>query len=231
MTEKQKYQDYPKNFEVKHDNGETIICHSSSENCQILTEVMPGYSPEEKKLIIDTSIATLQAVDKYCQGLSADIFSGLHVVIGEDLAGGGGEAIVEENRIVLNGRKMLISLNDMRRVSGSYSENELVDFPDPDSPASALQYTLVHEVGHILDWYTESGQPYHRIPAEESPTSYGRTTDQWHTDSKDHEAFAEGFAHAVYGVPISEAMAGVVKRTVEARAREVAEKRLGGVES
>jgi len=60
MTEKQKYQDYPKNFEVKHDNGETIICHSGSENCQILTEVMPGYSPEENKLIIDTSIATLQ---------------------------------------------------------------------------------------------------------------------------------------------------------------------------
>lgn len=36
--------------------------------------------------------------------------------------------------------------------------------------------------------HPEHDEAYHRVATSESPTKYGRETDDWHSDSKDHEA-------------------------------------------
>lgn len=215
--------DHPEHFDVHHENGEALMCMSSGGECRILVEVMAGYSSEEEQLLIASTTSALEAIDHFTGGKAADIFTGLHIKIGEDITDGGAKAVAEENQVLLSGRKMLLSIAEMKQVSGSYDADELSDFPDENRPAGALEYTLVHEIGHILDGQTQTGNAYHRIDASESPTKYGREADKWHDSNKDHEAFAEGFAHAVYGMPVSDAMKAAVRETVDARVQEIIE--------
>lgn len=199
------------------------MCMSSGGECRVLVEVMLGYSPEEERQLIASTTGALQAIDQFTGGKAADIFTGLHIKIGEDIAEGGAKAAAEENQVLLNGRKMLLSVAEMRQVSGAYSDEELAGFPDEQRPGGALEYTLVHEIGHVLDGQTKAGEVYHRVAASESPTKYGREADEWHSDNKDHEAFAEGFAHAVYGMSVSKTMEVAVRETIGARLQEIAE--------
>ena len=232
MTETLNRPEHPEHFsEVHHENGEALMCMSSGGECRVLVEVMPGYSPEEEQQLIDSTTGALQAIDQYTGGKAADIFTGLHIKIGEDVAEGGAKAVAKENAVLLNGRKMLLSVAEMRQVSGAYSDEELAGFPDEQRPGGALEYTLVHEIGHVLDGQTKTGEAYHRVAASESPTKYGRETDEWHADNKDHEAFAEGFAHAVYGMPISETMEATVRETIDARLQEITESQANATET
>ncbi len=221
MTETHTRPDHPEHFDVHHENGEALMCMSSGGECRVLVEVMPGYTPEEEQQLIASTTSALEAIDHFTGGKAADIFTGMHIKIGEDVAEGGAKAVAEENQVLLNGRKMLLSIAEMRQVSGAYSDDELASFPDEHRPGGALEYSLVHEIGHVLDGRTETGEAYHRIDASESPTKYGREFDKWHDDNKDHEAFAEGFAHAVWDMPVSEAMGNTVRDTVNARFQEI----------
>lgn len=232
MTETLNRPEHPEHFsEVHHENGEALMCMSSGGECRVLVEVMPGYSPEEEQQLIASTTGALQAIDQFTGGKAADIFTGLHIKIGEDVAEGGAKAVAEENAVLLNGRKMLLSVAEMRQLSGAYRDEELAGFPDEQRPGGALEYTLVHEIGHVLDGQTKTGEAYHRVAASESPTKYGRETDEWHADNKDHEAFAEGFAHAVYGMPVSETMEATVRETIGARLREIAEGQANAAET
>ncbi len=215
--------DHSEHFDIHHENGEALVCMSNNGECRILVEVSAGYTPEEEQQLIKSTTDALDAVNKFTDGRAAEIFSGLHIRIGEDVTEGGAKAVAEENRVLLNGRKMLMSIAEMRRVSGAYGDEELNDFPDEHRPGGALEYTLVHEMAHVLDGQTKTGEAYHRVAASESPTIYGREFDKWNTNNKDHEAFAEGFAHAVWGMPVSETMKTIVYETVDTRLQELAE--------
>ncbi|MFY9228191.1 MAG: hypothetical protein WAO28_02590 [Candidatus Microsaccharimonas sp.] len=221
MIEVLKSSEHPAHFETHHENGETIICVSSSGECKILVEITPGYTAEEEMLITQSTENALQAIDRLLGGKSGDIFAGLHIKIGEDITEGGGKAIAEENTVLLNGRKMLLSIDEMREISGAYDDAELAGFADTQRPGGTLEYTLTHEMGHILDGQTEAGDQYHRVSAAESPTRYGRDADEWNDDNKDHEAFAEGFAHLAYGMPVSSSLEASVRDTIQSRLAEV----------
>lgn len=182
----------------------------------VQVKIAEGYSTDEERHLSEAVAKTLAAVDTFTSGQSSKIFDGLQIVIGEDVDGGG-LALPEENKVLLNGRKMLLSVAEMREVSGAYDPSDLNVFPDVHRPAGAMEYNLAHEMGHILDGQTQSGTPYHRVSAVESPTRYGREFDRFNSENKDHEAFADGFAHMVYGMPVSEAMEAAVKRTISDR--------------
>ncbi len=184
-------------------------------------EISEEYNDEERRQLTDVTKEALTTVNEYLHGKTEDIFIGLTIKIGENVAQGGGEALSDKNMITLNGRLMLMSISEMRHKVPDYSHEELRGSTiDEDEPGGALKYTLAHEMGHILDELTESGNKMHRVAATESPTKYGREPDQWNTE-KDHEAFAEGFAHMVYGMPVSETLAQAVRQTIEAKLLEV----------
>ena len=229
MTETHKKPAHPEHFDVHHEDGEAVMCMSSDGECRVLVEIMPGYTPEEEQQLISSTTSALEAVDHFTGGRAVDIFTGLHIKLGEDETQSGG-AFPKENLVVLNGRKMLLSVAEMRTVSGSYNDEELADFSDVNRPGGALEYTLVHEMGHILDGVGADGKHPFRVSPNESPTNYGRVPDKYH-DEKYHEAFAEGFAHAVWGMPISETMETTVRETIDARAQEIAESQATAIET
>ncbi len=222
MTETLNRPEHPEHFsEVHHENGEALMCMSSGGVCRVLVEVMPGYSPEEQQQLIESTTRALEAVNQLTSGRAAEIFTGLHIKLGEDETESGG-AFPDENTIVLNTRKMLLSLAEMRRISGSYDDEELADFPDVERPGGALEYTLAHEMGHILDGHGADGKHPFRVSPDESPTQYGRIPDEYH-DEKYHEAFAEGFAHMAWGMSVSEAMEAAVREAIDERLQEITE--------
>lgn len=183
-------------------------------------EISDEYNSDEHQLLIDVTNKTLDTIDNFLDGRTRDIFKGLRIKIGENVAKGGGEAISTQNTIALNGRPMLMSIAKMRHVAG-YLPKELTDSSiGENEQGGALRYTLAHEMGHILDELTESGHKMHRIAAKESPTKYGREADEWNTE-KDHEAFAEGFAHMVYGMQVSETLAKAIDETIQAKIAEI----------
>lgn len=194
---------YPQDIETKTDS---IL--------SINIEISKDYSDSEKHQLIESTNQALIMIDEFMGGHAAKVFKGLSINIGEGLAPGGGEALSAENKVNLNGRAMLMSLAEMRTKVPDYSESELRGSTiEENEPGGALKYTLVHEMGHILDELTKEGNVRHRIPASESPTRYGREPDEWNSE-KDHEAFAEGFAGAVWGMRISEALRKVIHETI-----------------
>lgn len=186
----------------------------------VIIELSDEYNDEELQQLKDATKEALISVNEYLDGKLEDIFGGLKIRIGEDI-NGGGEAIATENLVELNGTRMLMSLAEMREKVPNYNDDELTGSKiDDNEVCGALKYTLVHEMGHILDELTETGDKMHRVSANESPTKYGREADE-HSTEKDHEAFAEGFAHMVYGMPVSEALAKAVNETIGLKLAEV----------
>ena len=223
MTETLAKSEFPEHFDVHHENNEALMCLSSGGECRVLAEIKSaefGYTPEEERRLLQASVEALGAIDHLADGKATDLFAGLHIIIGEDLAGGGAVAQAEKNEVLVNGRKTLLTLDEMKDVSGAYDKTELTDFPKEQQPDGGLKYTLVHEIGHILDGRTQAGTPYQRVAQEESPTRYGREPDEWSNDKR-HEAFAEGFAHMAWGMPVSDAMQSAVRKTIQARLQEL----------
>jgi len=103
----------PNHFsEVHHENGEALMCMSSGGECRVLVEVMAGYSPEEEQQLIASITSALEAIDQFTGGRAADIFTGLHIKIGEDVAEGGAKAVAEENgwKIVIERKNIAYTL-------------------------------------------------------------------------------------------------------------------------
>lgn len=185
----------------------------------VTLEIANGYSDDERLRLEAATQETLRRVDAFLEGKASVVFEGLTIRISEDVDGGG-EAISSENLVVLNGKRMLMSLAEMREKVPDYSDEELVGSDiDDNEVGGALRYVLVHEMGHILDELTESGNKMHRVAAAESPTNYGREADK-HNSEKDHEAFAEGFAHMVYGMPVTDVLAQAIANTIGAKLAE-----------
>lgn len=207
-------------FEVNQTADTTLINMLYDNEKYLSVEIEGSYDQQELNQLITANKSALEAIDKFLNGQTYKLFVGLKVKVGEDLTSGGGEAISSKNLILMNGRKTLISLAAMRNITGSYDDSELQGGTiDDNDPSGAFEYNLAHEFGHILDERTKSGNRKHRVSASESPTRYGREPDQYHSE-KDHEAFAEGFAHMVYKMPVSDKLAKAVHETIQDKLAE-----------
>lgn len=95
MTETLAKSEFPEHFVVHHENNEAQMCLSSGGECRVLVEIKSaefGYAPEEEKRLLQASAEALEAIDHLADGKAADLFAGLHIIIGEDLADGGAVA-------------------------------------------------------------------------------------------------------------------------------------------
>lgn len=215
-------------FEEHHlENGEVVICMQHNGECSVLTEITAP--PEEEKLLASNAQEALERLDQFFGGRFSEIFPGLHIKIGDGLVEGGALADAPNNRVLADRQKMQLSLKEseelLREAFEPGERTRVMSDEDAAKPGSVLQYELIHELGHILDEQTP-GPVGKRVDASESPTKYGRVPDKWH-ENKDHEAFAEGFTHMVFGAEVSEAMKDAVLAAVQGRMELFDSKKLG----
>ncbi len=205
-------------FEEHHlENGEAAVCMQHNGECSVLIEI--AGSPEEEKLLAGNAEKALDRLDQFFDGRFAELFPGLHIKIGDGLVEGGALADAANNRVLADRQKMLINLKESEELLKEFFEpgerTRVMSAEETAEPGSVLQYELIHEIGHLLD-EQPPGPAGKRVDASESPTKYGRVPDKWHAN-KDHEAFAEGFTHMVFGADVSPRMQEAVQSAVEAR--------------
>ena len=79
-------------FETHHsDNGEVVMCLQSDGQCSVLVEI--DANEEEQEMFIANTQKSLDLLDKFFDGKFADIFTGLHIKIGDGLVEGGAQAL------------------------------------------------------------------------------------------------------------------------------------------
>lgn len=183
----------------------TIIYGRNGLNKPIVVEVQ-GVVSLDCKAALDEVFKRLKNVLK---DQFADVCNGLTIRIGDDLVEGGGEAKAEENLILLDRKKMTMTLQDAEDLlvkielfNPGERTKTLVGLAD--KPWSCLIYELIHETGHIADWKLP-GAKYNRVDPQLSPTKYGKKN-PW-------EAFAEIFTYWVLGTPLDDATRKIINMT------------------
>lgn len=167
-------------------------------------EVAEQESQENARRAIE---AGLEAVKERFGDKAEALLEGVQIVIGDGLTESGGEADHDSRTIILDSEKNRMSLVD--------AEAQLVEqgflnpgdwtkaLPDvKDKPWSLVQYNVVHELGHLLGV---------SLPKQFAPTRYGL--------EQENEAFAEAFAHIVYGAPIDPEAEVCVRAVIESKGK------------
>ena len=190
---------HPQHFQKSHSADDTNICLSLDGLCSIGIVIQTSVAREASDL--ETAINNaLERVGAYPAANHdtnvAELFQGLLIEIGDGLTDSGGEAFAQENRIVLDRRKMLNSLTEAETYlvsQGVLDQGDWTATMDKNSaerPGSCLEYNLVNELGHLITDPFEA-----EIPADTiSPTRYGQT--------KPKESIAESFARLVFGLEV-----------------------------
>jgi hypothetical protein len=204
----------PDHFESHHENGETILCMQHNSQCSILVEVQG--TPEQQEILRGASERTLKRLDDYFGGRMAELFSGLHIKFGD--YDGGGEAHQEKNLITFDTNRMSMSLADAEALLVGTDVLNPGDWTGTmtseaaEKPGSCLDYNLPHEIYHMLDIRSETGE-WEGIDVSLSPTKYG--------SQKRNEAAAETFAYMIYGREVNPAAFAVFERRVSERMSEI----------
>lgn len=138
---------------------------------------------------------TLDKLKKRMGERADELLADVTVKIGSGLVEGGGQAVAEENLVLLDLEKMRMTLQaseDFLVQEGYFKPGERTRIlPDhKDEPWSTMIYELTHELGHIVGERT--GVEFDK---SFSPTKYGQ--------SSPHEAFAEAFTYWVWEFPQS----------------------------
>lgn len=147
---------------------------------------------------------TLEKLTHRLGNRANQLIGNVTVKIGPGLVDGGGQAITEENLVLLDYEKMKMTLQESEDFlvrEGWFETGERTRvLPDIKYvPWSTVVYELTHELGHIAG--SRAGVD---VDSELSPTKYGRRAR--------HEAFAEAFTYWVFEAGQNLGTAQVVER-------------------
>jgi|GEM_PF-2026336 hypothetical protein len=205
-------------IESHHDSSETLFCLVHNGECGVTVDILA--SSEEQSKLETAIMAAIERLDDFFDGKFAELFRGLEVQVGDGLTESGGEAFGDQNRIVLDRQKMLLTL---REEDALYAQNGFADEGDRMRAVgeeaydmSAAYYELIHEVGHILEERADLHLPKHERLHRADGLAAKSPTQLYNQDpEKPHEAFAEAFAYMVLGNTIDHELTVVVDCAIE----------------
>ncbi len=148
-------------------------------------------------------------LEKTLGGLDASFLSEIKVVLcQEGIISGGGQALAREKLIILDISKppLITETEEYLSQSGFLEPGDWSKLSVPNN--SALGLTLVHEIGHILEFdkFGDYGIAISGLDTSEAPTKYG--------ESDSSEDFAESFAYLVFNGQLSESRMELINKTL-----------------
>lgn len=140
------------------------------------------------------------------------VLSGIRMYLAAPEGVGGGEALPNEDVIILNTAKMGVTVGQMEAMSeanGSYERGDQSRLVGDDYDASELG--TVHEIGHILEQRAHGGQAvgFANLDQSQAPTWYGQQ------EGKYHEDYAESWMYYIYGGDITEDRQAILQADIE----------------
>jgi len=205
-------------IESKHDGSEAVFCLVHGGECGVTVEIRAN--PEEQKVLEEALLTAMEQLDQFFEGRFAELFKGLEIEVGDNLTAGGGEAFGEDNKVVLDRKKMLMTIRDADTMLAENGEanqgDKLRAVPESLHDMSAAVYEVVHEIGHIVEERADIDLPKdQRLKRATGLTDKSPTNLYMQDPHKPQEAFAEGFAHKVFGNQIDPELDVVVAQGID----------------
>ena len=209
-------------IESHHEGNEALFCLVHGGECGVTVEVHA--SPAEQEFLEQGLHEAINNLDVYFDGKFAELFKGLEIEVGDGLTDGGGEAFGEDNKIVLDRQKMLMSVSDedelLAELGFANEGDRLRALPVELHGMSAAVYELVHEVGHIVEERADLNLPAEERLKRASGMTHLSPTNLYKQDpNRPQEAFAEAFAYKVFGQEVDKDLGDIIDRTTDDFAR------------
>ncbi len=136
-------------------------------------------------------------------------FPGLKIYFADGVIDGGGEALADENAVIMDASKAAMSVGEAEDLLVGMGELNAGDWTSKvGRDISYGEITIVHEMGHMLEAqaHREEGVAFAALPLEGAATKYG---------SKAHnEDYAEAFFYDTYGLEVSADRKAILDRDV-----------------
>lgn len=177
----------------------------------MIDEDIPAEVPLKERVIVEYGFE--EAEQEVCKAMLGQAFdlldaklnddarnrlTGVKLEIGPGVTEGGGQALVDQNRILLDSDKVRLSLQqseDFLVQEGYFNPGERTQvFPDiKDEPWSTLVYELVHETAHFFD---------EDMSLDLSPTQYPKAKEEKDGQPAGHEVFCESYVYWIADAPM-----------------------------
>lgn len=140
-----------------------------------------------------------ERLQKYFGGKLAESFPGLKIYFGDGIIEGGGEALAEENAIIIDAAKGKMTVAEVESFLvgiGSLDEGDWTKVTTPD--VTYAEITIVHELGHLLEAkaHGKEGIAFAALSHDNAPTKYGREAD--HKEGPNNEDYPESLVYDIY---------------------------------
>lgn len=180
-------------------------------------EVIGLGDKEQLDKLAPAAQVALERLQARFDGRLGESFPGLKVYFADGVIDGGGEALADENAIIMDASKAAMSVQDVEELLVGVGELNAGDWVGKvGGEISYGEITLVHEMGHMLEAkaHNQEGVAFAGLSLAEAPTKYG---------SKAHnEDYAESFFSDVYGIPLNSARKKILDADIEKVAQPIA---------
>lgn len=171
---------------------------------------------EMSEVLTASSHAATERLQRYFDGRLTEALPGLKVYFGDGLIEGGGEALADENAIIIDASKGKMTVAEAERFLvgiGSLHEGDWTKIVGPD--VTYAEITIVHELGHILEAkaHGKEGVAFEHLSHDDAPTKYGREAD--HKEGPNNEDYPESLVYDVYGAEIEPERRAILRDDVQ----------------
>ena len=160
-------------------------------------------------MVIRDSIIKMQS--KLGEEVIKDLFGGIKLYAGDKLIDGGGLALPRFNAVVIDLEKIDFTISEMESMLSKTrdyrvgDQSDLVDNPDIHK---ALELSIVHEFGHILEYkkYGDVDRGFAGLNQDDAPTEYGSKSPR--------EDYAESWMYYIYGGQLDDSRRKIIEGDV-----------------
>jgi hypothetical protein len=157
-------------------------------------EVIGLGSLESVESLAPSAQTALGRLQTYMDGGLSEVFPDLKIYFADGVIDGGGEALAEENAVIIDAAKGKMSVAEAEDFLVGIGELDKDDWSKLAAEGvTYAEITIVHELGHILEAraHEQQGTAFAELSSDNAPTKYGRKAH--------NEDYAESFFYDVYG--------------------------------
>ncbi len=203
----------PQEKEMESSRIETILQQFGSEQHAMASvggiEVIGLGNIEQMEALASAAKAALDRLQDQFGGQLEAAFPGLKIYFADGAIDTGGEALADENAIIMDASKAAMSVGDVEALlveMGFLNPGDWTSKVSPD--LSYGEITIVHEMGHMLEAraYGTEGVGFVSLSSETAVTKYG--------SKAPNEDYAEAFFYNAYGLDVGSDRKAILERDI-----------------
>lgn len=172
-------------------------------------EVIGLGNKEQMKALAPAAQIALDRLQTRFGGQLEAAFPGLKIYFADGVIDGAGEALADENAVIMDASKAAMSVGEVEDLLVGMGELNTGDWTSKvGRDISYGEITIVHEMGHMLEAraHGEEGTAFADLSLDGAVTKYG--------SKANNEDYAEAFFYDTYGLEVSADRKAILDRDV-----------------